>query len=149
MRNIATTCVVLLLIGCAPTGGTNGSAFEWFRDTIFPTSQGATLARHQREAANDDAKCREVGLKPQTEAYANCRLRLEEMRATERAAARSRPRGAPVMEGAEQGGKVYDSSECIGPVIMGRCKGSIVPNKAYHPTCHGTWLNGQCTGPMF
>ena len=49
----------------------------------------------------------------------------------------------------EQGGKVYDPSECIGPVIMGRCHGSILPNKAYHPTCHGTWLNGHCTGPMF
>jgi hypothetical protein len=49
----------------------------------------------------------------------------------------------------EQGGKVYDPSECTGPVIMGRCKGTILPNKAYHPTCYGTWLNGTCTGPMF
>jgi len=49
----------------------------------------------------------------------------------------------------EEGGKVYDPSECIGPVIMGRCHGQILPNKAYHPTCHGTWLNGHCTGPMF
>jgi len=89
MRNIATICVVLLLIGCAPTGETNGSAFEWFRDTIFPTSAGATLARHKREAANDDAKCREFGLKPQTEAYANCRLQFEEMRAAERGAGTS------------------------------------------------------------
>jgi hypothetical protein len=54
-----------------------------------------------------------------------------------------------VVGGVEQGGKVYDPSECIGPVIMGRCHGSILPNKAYHPTCHGTWLNGHCTGPMF
>jgi hypothetical protein len=49
----------------------------------------------------------------------------------------------------EQGGKVYDPSECIGPVIMGRCKGTILLNKAYHPTCYGTWLNGTCTGPIF
>jgi hypothetical protein len=51
--------------------------------------------------------------------------------------------------GVEQGGKVYDPSECIGPVIMGRCHGQILPNKAYHPTCYGSWLNGHCTGPMF
>jgi hypothetical protein len=54
-----------------------------------------------------------------------------------------------VTEYVEQGGKVYESSDCIGPVIMGRCHGQILPNKAYHPTCYGDWLNGQCTGPMF
>lgn len=61
----------------------------------------------------------------------------------------SRTSGSPTSRSGAQGGKVYDRSECIGPVIMGRCEGSIIPNKAYHPTCHGTWLNGQCTGPMF
>lgn len=45
--------------------------------------------------------------------------------------------------GAALGGKVYNSSECIGPVIMGRCNGSILPNRAYHPTCHGTWLKDR------
>jgi hypothetical protein len=45
--------------------------------------------------------------------------------------------------------KVYDADECIGPIINGRCHGTILPNKAYHPTCHGEWINGQCTGPMF
>jgi hypothetical protein len=48
-----------------------------------------------------------------------------------------------------QDAKVYSADECIGPVIMGRCQGTILPNKAYHPTCYGTWLNGECTGPMF
>lgn len=56
---------------------------------------------------------------------------------------------APTVVTRQQGGKVYSEDECIGPVIMGRCHGSILPNMAYHPTCHGTWLNGQCTGPMF
>jgi hypothetical protein len=51
--------------------------------------------------------------------------------------------------GAGAGEKVYDASECIGPVIRGRCHGTILPNQAYHPTCHGAWLNGECTGPMF
>ena len=32
---------------------------------------------------------------------------------------------------------------------MGRCQGQILPNRAYHPTCYGVWLNGLCTGPMF
>jgi hypothetical protein len=64
------------------------------------------------------------------------------------AIAPSAPRfGADV--GPQAGKKVYDTSECIGPVIMGRCHGAILPNKAYHPTCYGAWLNGQCTGPMF
>lgn len=45
--------------------------------------------------------------------------------------------------------RVYDADECIGPVVAGRCHGSVLPNKAYHPTCHGQWVNGQCTGPLF
>ena len=61
----------------------------------------------------------------------------------------SRSGAGPVIERFEQGGKVYNSSECIGPVIMGRCEGTILPKKAYHPTCHGSWLNGRCIGPMF
>lgn len=44
--------------------------------------------------------------------------------------------------------KVYRADECIGPVINGRCHGSIL-QKGYAPTCYGTMLNGQCTGPMF
>lgn len=47
------------------------------------------------------------------------------------------------------GQKVYNASECIGPIIMGVCQGSILPNQAYHPTCYGQMLNGNCTGPMF
>jgi hypothetical protein len=47
------------------------------------------------------------------------------------------------------GQKVYNVSECIGPIIMGVCQGSILPNQAYHPTCYGQMLNGNCTGPMF
>ena len=45
--------------------------------------------------------------------------------------------------------KVYHASECIGPVILGRCHGTILPKSGYHPTCYGTWLNGRCIGPMF
>ena len=105
---------------------------------------------HEARQARDDAKCRELGFKPGTEAYGNCRLQLEQIRATSSAAASAKTRKATHQSPAvEQDKKVYDVSECVGPVIMGRCKGSIIPNKAYHPTCHGEWLNGQCTGPMF
>lgn len=134
MRTIVTVCLGLALIGCA-------SDAQWF-------PPGGGLYGRSAEAI-DDEKCHELGFKPETEAYGNCRLQLEQIRATERATTWTRSRAAPVIERSKQGGKVYNSSECIGPVIMGRCKGSIVPNKAYHPTCHGAWLNGQCTGPMF
>ena len=42
---------------------------------------------------------------------------------------------------------VYNASQCVGPIIMGQCQGSTIgPPRA---TCHGTMLNGRCTGPMF
>lgn len=44
---------------------------------------------------------------------------------------------------------VYSPDECIGPVIMGECKGSLVPQGGCHKTCYGSMLNGQCTGPMY
>ena len=56
--------------------------------------------------------------------------------------------GKPVRATPHQNGiPVYDASKCVGPVIMGRCHGSTIgpPRK----TCHGTMLNGRCTGPMF
>jgi len=39
-----------------------------------------------RDAA-DDAKCQQYGFKPATEAYGNCRLQLDQIRATKQAAA--------------------------------------------------------------
>jgi hypothetical protein len=45
--------------------------------------------------------------------------------------------------------RVYSPDECIGPIIMGECKGSLAPHGGYHKTCYGQMLNGQCTGPMF
>ena len=41
------------------------------------------------------------------------------------------------------------ASDCTGPVIMGECKGAIMDPLQPAATCHGTMLNGQCTGPMF
>ncbi|HEX4183965.1 MAG TPA: hypothetical protein VHY34_11975 [Caulobacteraceae bacterium] len=50
---------------------------------------------------------------------------------------------------AQDGVRVYNESQCIGAVVNGQCHGSIMPDAAYHPTCHGEMLNGMCTGPMF
>lgn len=44
---------------------------------------------------------------------------------------------------------VYDADECIGPIINGMCHGTILPKKSDHPTCHGEWVGGRCTGPQF
>ncbi len=55
----------------------------------------------------------------------------------------------PTRQKVHDGSKVYDASECIGAVVMGRCHGTILPKSAYHPTCYGKWLNGRCIGPMF
>ncbi|HEX3035331.1 MAG TPA: hypothetical protein VHT73_09385 [Thermodesulfobacteriota bacterium] len=56
----------------------------------------------------------------------------------------------PVDEGVTDGGRtVYSPDECIGPVIMGECKGTIIPKGGYHQKCYGEWVGGQCTGPQF
>lgn len=49
----------------------------------------------KRQDARDDARCHKFGFKPETDGYANCRLKLEEIRAAERLAARTRLRTAP------------------------------------------------------
>lgn len=49
----------------------------------------------------------------------------------------------------EHGITVYSEDECIGPVIMGECKGAILPKFGYHKKCYGTWLSGRCIGPQF
>ncbi len=69
MRTIVTICLGLALAGCASSS--EGSLL-W---RLSPE------AREAREAA-DNAKCREwFGYEPGTEAYGNCRLKLEEIRA--------------------------------------------------------------------
>ncbi len=52
--------------------------------------------REARNAAADHAKCAELGFKPGTEEYGNCRLQLEQIRATHAAAAASRQRAVAV-----------------------------------------------------
>jgi len=71
MRVIVTACLVLAVAGCAADA-------QWF-------PPGGGLYGRSVEAI-DDEKCRKLGFKPRTEAYGNCRLQLEQIRATERGA---------------------------------------------------------------
>lgn len=158
MHSLTLVLVALALAGCGPLTPQPGSAAGNMLRT-FGIGKEQAARQFAAQKAADDTKCRELGFKPGTEGYGNCRLKLEQIRATERAEseaewariqARRRAQSVAVQEQSMGAGhKVYDASECIGPVIMGECKGSILPSKAYHPTCHGEMLNGQCTGPMF
>lgn len=47
---------------------------------------------------------------------------------------------------AYSGTPVYSSSQCIGTNIMGECHGGIIGTP--QAVCHGTMLNGQCTGAL-
>lgn len=48
-------------------------------------NQSSRDAENAKIAAEDDENCRELGFEPGTEAYGNCRLKLKEIRAQERA----------------------------------------------------------------
>jgi hypothetical protein len=68
-----------LVVGCVncqadPLVG-DGTISGFFRELSSPGS-----LQKSKDVA-DDAKCRDLGFKLQTEAYGNCRLKLEEIRA--------------------------------------------------------------------
>jgi hypothetical protein len=48
-----------------------------------------------------------------------------------------------------QGIPMYDEDDCIGPVIMGECKGTILSPGPPKSRCYGSVLNGECIGPEF
>lgn len=82
-------CVGLtLLSGCKTSDGTpiitDGTLTGAIKEYSNP---GSTYKARQ---AADDAKCRELGFKPGTEGYGNCRLKLEEIRTIRNAAAAAR-----------------------------------------------------------
>lgn len=56
----------------------DGTMRGFFRELSSPGS-----LQKSKDLA-DDAKCRDLGFKPQTEGYGNCRLKLEEIRAIKR-----------------------------------------------------------------
>ena len=84
MRTIALLCLGLTLTGCGqryPGGfvGGEGSLIGRIEDAQRPGERQAA------QKAADDAKCREFGFKPGTEAYGNCRLQIEQTRVTKAA----------------------------------------------------------------
>jgi hypothetical protein len=80
---IATAC--LALVGCTPAAdGTpriyDGSLIGVATEIADP---GAT---YRARRAADEAKCRDLGFKPGTDAFSNCRLQLEQIRAIKQTA---------------------------------------------------------------
>ena len=45
---------------------------------------------------------------------------------------------------------IYNSNECIGAVVNGRCAGTINPSPSNVPRkkCYGTMVNGECKGTL-
>jgi hypothetical protein len=80
-------CLGLALAGCAPKPPVAPGVQDTFINRLLgpPIPVQTELARQAGVGAanaEDDAKCRELGFTPQTEAYGNCRLQLEQIRAT-------------------------------------------------------------------
>jgi hypothetical protein len=94
MKTIATVCLGLALAGCNATtnDGTpivrDGTLTGFIREAASP---GAT---YKMRAAADDAKCIQLGFRPGTDTYGNCRLQLEQVRATRESAPVPRQPGA-------------------------------------------------------
>ncbi len=79
MRNKSVLVASLLLAGCMTDGRQpigNGTLTGLVSEVAKPGSI--------QEARNraDDTKCREYGFKPGTEPYGNCRVQMEQIRAT-------------------------------------------------------------------
>src|SRR5258708_15773473 len=147
MKSIAAACLGLVPAACSMTAK-DGTPIV--REGLFPgdgslvgtiTELADPGSTYKQRTAAADAKCRELGFKAGSDAFANCRLQLETAR---RRAMQARPASDD-----DQGRTVYSARECVGAVVMGECHGSIVPSAPYHPTCYGELLNGDCIGPMF
>ncbi len=80
----ASLTLCLALAGCAAPDGTpvvlDGTIIGTVRELSAPGSTYKAIH------AADDAKCRNLGFKLGTEAYGNCRLQIEQIRATQDAA---------------------------------------------------------------
>lgn len=109
MRTIAMMCLGAALAGCggtpnhrliAPGGSPAGNLEDLFRPG---EREAAYRDREKARQAADEAKCRELGFKAGTEAYGNCRLQLEQIRATKAAAAATQAASARAGQDGEQG----------------------------------------------
>jgi hypothetical protein len=79
---IATACLVP--VGCTPAQ--DGAPRIYDGSLIGTVSELADPgATYRARRAADEAKCRDLGFKPGTEAFSNCRLQLEQIRAIKQA----------------------------------------------------------------
>lgn len=135
-RSAAAVLCGLVLVGCTTAGYiADGATGGWVHYTRAQRDTEAAQKAYQ--AAVDecaDVECMQV-------AKARYQAALAEIRA--------RPSVSFTYADGAGASKVYSADECVGAIVNGECHGSILPNKAYHPTCHGQMINGQCTGPMF
>ena len=126
---------------------------------LFPVLLLATACAHQtskRELTQDDKvwivqECRARYPEPDKNSW--CLIKLTEALINAYAGqpsqrdptSRKSVTSAPNVSGTP----IYRADECTGPVINGKCHGSIIPKSAVPQRCYGTMLNGQCTGPQF
>lgn len=80
-----TICLAITSTDRAIAG--DGTLTGFLRDLAKP---GSTAKARQ---ADDDAKCRQYGFRPQTDGYANCRLKLDQARAANDRVRGSEPEG--------------------------------------------------------
>ena len=126
MRTIATVCLALALAGCAANWETDGTLTGFVEEVANPgsTYKARQAAEKARQAAGD-RKCRELGFKPDTDAYGNCRLQLEQIRATRQAAAAQRA-AAATWEQPTQGGDQGLSLLCKDAISRGDSGGTFI-----------------------
>lgn len=54
------------------------------------------------------------------------------------------------IEPLQPGVPIYLPGECIGAIVNGVCRGSVIDTNPQRPRCHGVLMpDGSCTGPVF
>lgn len=83
--------ILLLLTACAALAGCqsdSGLSQDYAKGCgVITSATGQCAARLAQREAADDAKCRGYGAQPATDAYVKCRIGLDQIRATNEAAA--------------------------------------------------------------
>jgi hypothetical protein len=146
--------IILISIALAGCGSESDSlGYRAVRTTLAVGTLGITelgIAGQERQEGLAKKTCLESGLKENTPAYTKCFIDIKKAQLSHSQVTNEiNNQSIRQQDVIETGHKVYNASECIGPVIMGKCEGTIQDTGGYHKTCHGEMLNGQCTGPMF
>lgn len=80
MRSGLVLSVGLALAGCNSTEGRPPIGDGTIRGFVSEVTRPGSLQEARNNA--DDTKCRDYGFKPGTDAYGNCRVQMEQIRAT-------------------------------------------------------------------